>query len=176
MPVVELLEVEALAERIRGRPTEGAVVDPIPRAQTQEGPNCGFYALSIVLDYWKAKGRTATSYPARKRDVDLQGRDGEEKAHPSLRAIGKQVGALDLGTQPQASTGGILTAAQLAAVAQAVKFQAAVVTRSDPTAFIEEICRSVTAGVPVIVAFDADGDNDPIRDDGQHSHWGVVFG
>src|SRR5262249_42907257 len=75
MPAVELLMVEALAQRIRDKQLEGAVVEPIPRSQTQEGPNCGFYALSIVLDYWKAVGKTATSYPARKRDVDLQGRD-----------------------------------------------------------------------------------------------------
>src|SRR5690348_12914753 len=78
----------------------GAIVlDPIPKDQYQRGPNCGFYALSVVLEYWKEKGKISETLPARKRDI----RDGPKQvnvpkdANPkSLRAIGKQVGALDV--------------------------------------------------------------------------------
>lgn len=157
----------------------GRVLDPIPVEQSQEGPTCGFYALSIVMDYWKAKGSTQMSAPARKRDIATQSRDQSEADSPSLRNLGKQIGALDVGTKAKVSTGGVWTAAQLAAVARAVKFanfRVSIETQADPHQFIVAICRGINAGIPPIVAFDI-REAEPVSDAaGQRSHWGVVIG
>lgn len=158
---------------------EGRVLDPIPSAQTQEGPTCGFYALSIVMDYWKAKGRTKMSAPARQRDIDLQNRDPAEKDNPSLRNLGKQVGALDVNGVVKVSTGGVWTAKQLAAVAGAVKFanfNVRVETVLAPYKFIPAICQAIDAGIPPIVAFDVDKHEAVSNAAGQKSHWGVIIG
>jgi hypothetical protein len=117
-----------------------------------------------------------------KRDIDVQNRDGGEKERPSLRNLGKAVGALgalDTTQVVRSSTGGVWTAKQLAEVAKAVKFanyNVDVITRSDPGAFISALCSAIDKGVPPIVAFDVN-EGDPVPDAaGQWSHWGVVIG
>ncbi|CAD6562178.1 hypothetical protein LMG27952_07703 [Paraburkholderia hiiakae] len=179
MPKITPDALHALASKIASGNPPGRVLDPIPIAQTQEGPTCGFYALSIVMDYWKAKGRTQTSVPARKRDVDVQDRDEAEKQQPSLRNLGKAVGALDVNGVVKRSTGGVWTAKQLAAVARAVKtenYYVRLKTWTIPGSFIGSICNAIDAGIPPIVAFDVQ-DGDPVPDaGGQKSHWGVIIG
>jgi hypothetical protein len=182
MPKVTSDQVHALAKATASGVLPGRLLDPIPVAQTQEGPTCGFYALSIVMDYWKAKGRTSTSAPARKRDIVAQGRDPVENEQPSLRKLGKSVGALgalDTTGIVKSSTGGVWTAKQLAAVARAVafaKFNVRVKTWTNPGSFIGAICNAIDAGIPPIVAFDVQ-EGDPIPDGGgQKSHWGVIIG
>jgi hypothetical protein len=176
MPKLTIDGVLALAAQTKGGALLGRLLDPVPRAQTQEGPTCGFYALSIVMDYWKAAGRTNASAPARARDVELQNRDKTEG--PSLRNLGKAVGALDQAGVAKASTGGVFTAKQLAAVAKAVKFanfNVRIKTARNPHAFVFSICDAINSGVPPIVAFDVRA-GDPVPDGGQSSHWGVIIG
>lgn len=176
---VTLEFVKAKAEETKNETRWGRVLEPIPREQVQEGPTCGFYALSIVMDYWKAKGRTKMSAPARQRDIDTQKRDPAEKDNPSLRNLGKQTGALDVGKMVKASTGGVWTAAQLAAVAAAVKFanfKVKIETQVNPIDFVMAIFDAIDADVPPIVAFDV-RDAEPVSDAaGQRSHWGVIIG
>jgi hypothetical protein len=177
MPNISRQLIDQLSAKIQRNELPGCIVDPVPRPQSQEGPNCGFYALSIVMDYWKAKGMAAASFPARKRDVALQGRHAGEAKGRSLRNLGKEAGALDLDGQPKLSTGGVFTANQLASVAKATQtFTARVITAGEPGTFIDRICAIVKFGIPPIIAFDV-VQGDPKSDQGgQHSHWGVVFG
>ena len=49
--------------------TNAKLLNPLPEPQAQEGPNCGFYALSIVMKYWHARGQAGPTLPARKRDA-----------------------------------------------------------------------------------------------------------
>lgn len=171
MPAVEAGDIEQYRRQIADGALQGHILDPLPQAQTQEGPNCGFYALSIVMAYWKALGKVATSPVARKRDAP-----GGDPGERSLRNIGKEVGALDIEGRPQHSTGGVFTAAQLAAVAAAVsEFQSRVITKSKPDEFIGALCTLIDKGLPPIVAFDVQ-EGDPALLGGQHSHWGVVIG
>jgi hypothetical protein len=176
---VTLEFVKAKAEETKSETRWGRVLEPVPREQVQEGPTCGFYALSIVMDYWKAKGRTKMSAPARQRDIDTQKRDPAEREPPSLRNLGKQTGALDVGGMVKASTGGVWTATQLAAVAAAVKFanfKVSIETKVDPTEFVMAIFDAIDADVPPIVAFDV-REAEPVSDAaGQRSHWGVIIG
>jgi hypothetical protein len=176
---VPLADIKKKAAQMKSKGEWGRVLDPIPAAQTQEGPTCGFYALSIVMDYWKAKGRTTLSAPARQRDIYLQQRDPAEKDNPSLRKLGKQAGSLDVSGMINTSTGGVWTATQLAAVASAVKFanfKVRVETQPDPSEFILAIFRAIDADIPPIVAFDV-RNAEPVPDAaGQRSHWGVILG
>jgi hypothetical protein len=123
MPTVRIGEIENLGKK-------GRVLDPIPKDQTQQGPNCGFYALSIVLEYWKTKGKISQTLPARKRDIaagTTQTVFSNDTADPkSLRQLGKQKGALNIREnlnapteKPNASVGGVFRAAQLGDVAKA---------------------------------------------------------
>jgi hypothetical protein len=171
MPAVEAGDIEQYRRQIENGALKGRILDPLPQAQTQEGPNCGFYALSIVMAYWKARGKVDASPVARKRDAPDDG-TGER----SLRNIGKEVGALDVDDLPEHSTGGVFTATQLAAVAAAVRqFEAKILTKQAPNDFIDALCTLIDKGLPPIVAFDVQ-QGDPAQLGGQHSHWGVVIG
>ena len=90
MPAIEVLQIDNLKDAIESSKCEGKVLEPYPKPQNQEGPNCGFYALSIVMEYWKAKGAVKQTIPARKRDVAAS---GSTEASTSLRSVGKSVGA-----------------------------------------------------------------------------------
>jgi hypothetical protein len=178
MPTISLVEINELRDAIGAGTKKGRILDPIPQTQHQEGPNCGFYALSIVMDYWKAKGITGASAPARARDTATQGRETNEGR--SLRSIGKEAGVLGTPNTDNWSSGGVFTAAQLAEVAKAVqfaRFRARIKTWKQPMSFVLGICNVIDSEVPPIVAFDVQKGGDPMSDGGgQHSHWGVVLG
>lgn len=175
MPTVEIGQIESIVGMVeRGWP--GKVLTPVPRAQAQEGPNCGFYALSIVMEYWKARGAVAEVLPARKRDTGVPRDDPDYAGQASLRQVGKVAGALDLGDPPRASTGGVFTAEQLAVVARAADFSARVATKRNSGEFQKLICDILDLGIPVIVAFDVERGDPVAGKGGQASHWGVVFG
>jgi hypothetical protein len=177
MPAVEIGEIEAYRKEIASGGLTGGILDPLPRPQTQEGPNCAFYALSIVMDYWKQRNMSDVTWVARKRDVALQGRDADDVEAKSLRQIGKQVGALDLGDNAKASTGGVFTAEQLGRVARATgKFEFRIDTEPAPDQFTALICKLIDKGIPAIVAFDVEKGEPVSNLGGQHSHWGVIIG
>jgi hypothetical protein len=171
MPVVEIQEIEKY--RQTSLPPLGRVLEPLPVAQTQQGPNCGFYALSIVMEYWKAMGRVANTFPARKRDVPAD--DAVKQDVQSLRNLGKSVGALTMAGSGQTSTGGVFDAAQLAEVAKAADFVAKVFSPSTHDGFLKVVCKSIDGQVPPIIAFDVEK-GDPVQSGGQNSHWGVIVG
>ncbi len=165
-------DVMLYSAAIKAGKMPGAILDPLPKIQRQEGPNCGFYALSIVMHYWKEAGKVDSALPARKRDVAAGGDGGQPV---SLRALGKQAGALDMEGVPRASAGGVFTAEQLAAVAKAANFDVKVITRHEPDQFIAMLSTLIDIGVPPIVAFDVQK-GDPVMAGGEHSHWGVIVG
>jgi hypothetical protein len=142
-------------------------------SQTQQGPNCGFYALSIVMEYWKARGDAATTFPARKRDVP--GTDADREGVTSLRSLGKAVGSLTMPDSGQMSTGGVFDAQQLAEVAKAADFAAKVYSPGTHDKFLKALCTIIDRDIPPIVAFDVEK-GDPVQSGGQHSHWGVIIG
>lgn len=161
MPVIELATLETY--------TDATILKPYPKPQAQEGPNCGFYALSIVMNYWHELGEAEAPLPARKRDIS------NAEGVKSLRQIGKEVGALDLGTATKASFGGVFTAEQLAKVAREVDFDARAFTLSTQENFQKGICKAIDGRCPVILAFDVES-GDPIEAQGEHAHWGIIFG
>lgn len=161
MPVIEIATLEAY--------TDATILKPYPKTQAQEGPNCGFYALSIVMKYWHERGEAKAPLPARKRD------DPTGQATRSLRQIGKEVGALDLENGVKASFGGVFTAEQLANVAKAEEFDARVFSLTTHENFQKGIYTAIDRGCPVILAFDQKEGN-PFELEGAHAHWGIVFG
>lgn len=178
------------------------LVDPLPALQTQEGPTCGFYALSIVMQYWKARTKTETlvAPPARNRDVDHQPEDvkagltqtpkpqpegeAKQRARPavqSLRSLGGEA-ARSLGEGQAVHPGGMFDINQIAQVAKAVKgldggeqYKVRTYTLNTHDNFQKGICALIDHGIPPIVAFDVAA-GDPVTDKGESAHWGVVLG
>jgi hypothetical protein len=182
MPRKELKDVMEIAEKTKTGAYQGKVLDPIPVDQAQEGPTCGYYALSIVLNYWKAKGKSSVSLPARDRDVRPSvggSKADKDQRPPSLRKLGRtHAGVLDTTGVVKRSTGGVWSAHQLAQVAVAVNggYNVSVKTKNDAPSFIDSICDAIKDDTPPIVAFDVlEGDPNP-KGVGEHSHWGVIIG
>ena len=58
----------------------------LPRAQNQKGGTCGYYAMSIVSDYWHKKDKTYPFWLARKSD-----QNSDDPPSKSLRELGKPI-------------------------------------------------------------------------------------
>ncbi|MEP7280940.1 MAG: hypothetical protein ABI696_03080 [Rubrivivax sp.] len=163
------------------------LVAPVPKLQTQEGPTCGFYALSIVMQYWRARDALVMAPPARARDRTHQPEDVRDQFDPgpSLRKLGgKAAGtsARALGPTGAVHPGGMFDIRQIAQVAKAVQglmggaqYAVEIVTHRDPDAFQQAIVEGIDAGIPPITAFDVKS-GDPAQEGGRHAHWGVVIG
>jgi hypothetical protein len=179
MPKIQSEQIE----QIKKLDQNARVLDPMPEPQSQSGPNCGFYALSIVLEYWKKKGKIKETLPARKRDIP--------DPAISLRQLGKQIGALDIREKnpkldtrtekKEASVGGVFRAEQLGEVAKAFKaFENSLIVelveKRAPKEFVDEIRNAIDEDIPPIVAFDVEKGDPKDTLGGQHSHWGVVIG
>lgn len=165
------------------------LLQPVPVAQTQDGPTCGFYALSIVMQYWKARTTSVqlNAPPARKRDREFQSDEVARQLSPgdSLRKLGGDsapTSARTLGQTGVVHPGGLFSIDQIRQVAKAVRgvdgaaqYTATIITERKPEDFKYVLLACLRKGIPPIVAFDVDN-GDPVQAGGKHAHWGVLVG
>ncbi len=132
----------------------------------QVGPTCGLYALGMVLDAWHLRDpRHATALVS---DVDLRGKGKQYTLAPTTDVRLLPL-AQDLGFTSQ---GEMFTAAQLAATARAIGYDAT--THHDAT--LADLYRVLDAGHPAIVAFDVDQNGNPGDSGGARAHYAVIQG
>jgi hypothetical protein len=143
-----------------------------PEPKVQAGPNCGFYSLQFVFDYWTGRGHAPTDnkkYTARARDGGT-----------SLRQLGKSLGALHLpvdgGTTPTPAVGGVYRAENLGKTAAQVPGFVARTITAGGALFHTAIQRAIDKDWPCIVALDVNDDGDPVSLGGERAHWGTVVG
>jgi hypothetical protein len=171
----------------------GKICSPLPAAgPDQRGPNCGFYALNHVMQFWYGKLRdTASSLPeplparthmARPKDRPMtsserstRDADTTDGTFTSLRQFGK--------FHHITAHGSIFNAENMVALARlegvkehADKYDARVITTTDAPDYTRRTKALITAGCPVIVPFDVNDDGDPYQKRGKEAHWGVIFG
>lgn len=144
---------------------------PVPTSN-QSGPNCGFYALHNVMQYY-ANQFGCKSLPARYRDCHLPGeKKPSSNGFNSLRQIGKHVLATSIGE--------IWEAQKMVTIARMVGYNAEVIP-ADLGDFVSKIVSAIDDGYPVIVAIDVSSDSaatngQPGAFGGEHAHWIAIVG
>lgn len=144
---------------------------PVPTSE-QQGPNCGFYALHNVIQYY-ATEFGFKSLPARYRDCHLPGekKPSDSEFH-SLRQIGKYVLATNVGE--------VWDAEKVATIARMAGHNAEVI-HVDKGNFIPTTVSAIDGGCPVIAAIDVSSDSKatsggPGAFGGEHAHWITIIG
>jgi hypothetical protein len=177
--------VAKLHQIVRG--TGGRCIDPLLTVtSSQVGPNCGFYALKYVLDYWYQKSQDdliSLPKPTPARKLDRPG------ATTSLRQMARQ--AVTPSGAPLSYIGELFSARALADVAVKAGYRATV-HRPKTGDYLRKIYDLIDAGVPAIVPVDVDADATksgggtsefinvnkgcPGRFGGANAHWVVIVG
>jgi hypothetical protein len=136
-------------------------------SQHQYGPSCGFYAVSLVMQYWASKGGPA-AMPARWADGHKGTKKPKDGADHSLRQIGKRLAATQIGE--------LWTADGMADVVRAVPGYDVEIVKVAIDKYEAAIRTRLAAGQPVIVPIDVGDGGYPRKYNGEHAHWVTIIG